>query len=494
MSRIDVSVVGSGPNGLAAAVMMARRGLSVRVYEKAASVGGGTRSAELTLPGFRHDVCSAIHPQALASAFFRAFGLTDRVEFIVPEASYAHPLPGREAGVAYQNLQRTAEHLGRDGAAWTRLFRPLLNHANGVLDVAGGPLLRVPRDLLGAMRLGVSVTEQGSFLAGLRFRDDVAPALLTGVMAHASTSLPSLAGAGVGLVLALQGHAVGWGFPVGGSQAIADALVDDLVAHGGEVVLDHEITTLRQVEDSAAVMLDISPRAFEKISHGTLPARYRRSLHRLRYGSGVAKVDFALSDPVPWADPTVRQAATVHLGGTRADIARAENAVHAGRHAEEPFVLVSQPSLFDTTRAPAGKHVLWAYMHVPAGSDLDPTEAITSRIEQFAPGFRDTVLATASMTAQDFAAYNPNYIGGSISGGHISIPQLIKRPVASRAPWRTPLRGVYLCSASTPPGPAVHGMCGWYAARLALREIWGIHEANPNRMSTPDSDQEQSMI
>lgn len=480
LAQVDVSVVGSGPNGLAAAVTMARQGLAVRVYERAAVIGGGTRTAELTLPGFRHDVCSAVHPQALASPFFQAFGLMRRVPFVVPEASYAHPLVGRPAGIAYRDLSRTVELLGRDGKAWKRLFEPLLDRLDGVLDVAGGPLLRVPSDILGAARLAFRVVEQGSVLSGLRFRDETAPALLAGAMSHGSTRIPSLAGAAVGLVLALQGHADGWGLPVGGSQSIADALAEDLIAHGGEIVLNHEISSLRELETSQAVFFDVSPGTLARIAADKLPAKYRHRLERFKPGTGVAKVDFALSDPVPWSDPTVLQSATVHLGGTRREIARAENTVHAGRHAESPYVLVTQPSLFDATRAPAGKHVLWTYIHVPAGSTLDPTETVIAQIEKYAPEFRDTILDSAAMTAQDFEEYNPNYVGGNISGGEISISQLIKRPVLSPSPWRTPLRGVFLCSASTPPGPAVHGMAGWYAARQALADIWGIIETLPS--------------
>ena len=281
-------------------------------------------------------------------------------------------------------------------------------------------------------------------------------------------------------MLALQGHADGWGLPVGGSQLIADALAEDLIAHGGEIVLNHEISSLRELEPSQAVFFYVSPGTLARIAADKLAAKYRHRLERFKPGTGVAKADFALSDPVPWSDPTVLQSATVHLGGTRREIARAENTVHAGRHAESPYVLVTQPSLFDATRAPAGKHVLWTYIHVPAGSTLDPTETVIAQIEKYAPEFRDTILDSAAMTAQDFEEYNPNYVGGNISGGEISISQLIKRPVLSPSPWRTPLRGVFLCSASTPPGPAVHGMAGWYAARQALADIWGIIETLPS--------------
>lgn len=474
MSSTDVNIVGSGPNGLAAAVTLARQGLAVRVFEKGTSLGGGMRTAELTLPGFRHDVCSAVHPQALASPFFQDFGITKRVPFIIPEVSYVHPIDAERAGVAYRDLDRTIEGLGRDGASWQKLFGPLLKRLDGVLELTGGPLLRVPNDIRGAMQFGLRAVTQSSVLAERAFHDDVAPALLSGVMAHASARIPSLAAAGVGLTLGTQGHAAGWGLPAGGSQAIADALAEDFVAHGGEIVLEHEVTSLPELAPATATLLDISPANFERISDGALPHAYSRKIARFRPGNGVFKVDFALSAPVPWANPATGLSPTVHLGGTRSEIARSENTVRVGQHAENPFVLVSQPSLFDTTRAPTGKHVLWAYIHVPAGSTSDQTETIISQIERYAPGFRDVILAAVAMSPADLEDYNPNYIGGDISGGEITMQQLLKRPVLSRTPWRTPLEGVYLCSASTPPGPAVHGMCGWFAARQALEDIWHI--------------------
>ncbi|HET6672455.1 MAG TPA: NAD(P)/FAD-dependent oxidoreductase [Agromyces sp.] len=476
---IDVTVVGSGPNGLVAAVLAARAGLSVRVLEGASTIGGGVRTAELTLPGFRHDVCSAVHPAALASPVFRRLGLLDRIDWIVPDASYAHPLDGGRAGIAWRDLDRTVDALGDDGRAWRRLIAPLLARQRGVASFTGSQLLRVPRDPLAALRFGLRSLEQGTPAWNLRFDGDVAPALFTGVVAHAAGRMPSLASAGAGLLLAMHAHGVGWGFPRGGSQAIADALADELRSHGGEIVTDAPVSRLAEITgDSRAILLDTAP---ELLLTADLPAGYRRALRRYRYGSGVAKVDFALDGPVPWANPEVGFAPTVHLGGSRGEIAAAENAVRRGyqpgagggapRH---PYVLASQPSVVDPSRAPAGKHVLWAYTHVPAGSTFDATELVTAEVERFAPGFRDLVLASASSSATEVAAHNPNYIGGDIYAGELTMAQLVKRPVVSTAPWRTPIDGVYLCSSATPPGPAVHGMNGWWAARLALRERFGI--------------------
>ena len=477
----DVTVVGSGPNGLVAAVIAARAGLSVRVLEAGSTIGGGIRTAELTLPGFRHDVCSAVHPAALASPVFKKLGLLDRIEWIVPELSYAHPLEGGRAGLAWRDLDRTADGLGIDGEAWRRLLGPLLARWRGVVDFTGSQLLRVPRDPIAAVRYGLRALEQGTGLWNTRFRGEVAPALFAGSVAHAAGGMPTLASAGAGLLLAMHAHGAGWGFPVGGSQVIADALADELRARGGEIVTDARVTSLDEVRGSRAVLLDTSP---ELLFTADLPSGYERALRRYRYGSGVAKVDFALDGPVPWTNPEVGLAPTVHLGGTRAEIAAAENAVARGyqpgaagggsgvpRH---PYVLVTQPSIADPTRAPAGKQVLWAYTHVPAGSTLDATELITAEVERFAPGFRDVVLASAASSATDLAAYNPNYVGGDIYTGDLTLWQLLKRPVVSTKPWRTPVDGVYLCSSATPPGPSVHGLNGWWAAKLALRERFGI--------------------
>ena len=475
----DVTVVGSGPNGLVAAVVAARAGLSVRLYEAESTVGGGVRSAGLTLPGFRHDVCSAVHPAALASPVFRKLGLLDRIDWIVPEMSYAHPLDGGRAGIAWRDLDRTVTGLGADGRAWRRLIAPLLARQRGVGAFTGSQLLRVPRDPIAAVRFGLRALEQGTAAWNSRFTGDVAAALFTGVVAHAAGAMPSLSSAGAGLLLAMPGHGVGGGFPRGGSQVIADTLADELRSLGGEIVTDAPIRRLAQVTGgNGVVLLDTAP---ELLLTADLPWTYARAIRRYRYGSGVAKVDFALDGPVPWTNPEVGLAPTVHLGGSREEIAAAENAVQRGRQPgvddaapRHPYVLATQPTVADPSRAPAGKHVLWAYTHVPAGSTLDATELVTREVERFAPGFRDLVLGSAQRTAVDLEAHNANYVGGDIYSGELTLAQFVKRPVVSTAPWRTPVPGVYLCSSATPPGPAVHGMNGWWAAKLALREHFGI--------------------
>ncbi|MFE7845187.1 phytoene desaturase family protein [Microbacterium sp. NPDC057407] len=470
---LDAVVVGAGPNGLAAAVTLARAGLKVRVYERADQAGGGAATRELTLPGFRHDVCSAVHPLAFESRFFREFGLRDRVDFVIPDLSFAQPLDGGRAGLAYLDLDRTAEALGRDGEAYARLMAPLVRRSTEVAEFTGSSLLRIPADPATAVSFGLRALEQGSPAWNLRFREDVAPALLTGVAAHTILAQPSVAAAGAGLALGAYAHARGWPIPVGGSQAIVDAMIDDLRAHGGDVVLGHPVSTLHELPRTPVTVLDVTPRALAEMGGDLVPAGYRRALEKFRYGGGVAKIDFALSEPVPWANPEVRRAGTVHVGGTRAEVMDAENDVNRGQLPDRPYVLVSQPTIFDATRAPEGQHTLWTYTHVPAGSADDRAEAVIAQIERFAPGFRDTILAVNSRSAVEVERHNPNYPGGDIAAGAPTLWQMVRRPVLSTDPWRTPIPGVYLASASVPPGPGVHGLAGWFAARSALRHEYG---------------------
>lgn len=473
----DVAVVGAGPNGLAAAVTMARAGLSVQLFEAADTVGGGARTAELTLRGYRHDVCAAVHPLALASPFFRAFELDRRVELLVPEISYGHPLDGGRAGVAYRSLDRTVEGLGGDGRAWRTLMEPLLRRLGGVVDFTQGSLLRLPKDPLAILQYGLRTLAQGTPAWNLGFKGDVAPAMLTGVGAHAIGRLPSLSTSGAGLLLAVLAHGGGWPVPKGGTQAIADAMADDLVAHGGRIELSHRVDSIAELKAATgaqAVICDLTPRALADMARAELPARYVRRLESFKYGAGVFKIDFALSGPVPWTAPELAGAPTLHLGGSRAAIAFAEGEVLAGRHPENPYVLAVQPSVVDGSRAPAGRHTFWAYTHVPAGSTVDRTEAIIASVERHAPGFRDLIVASHARNAREMETYNANYIGGDISSGAVTLPQLLQRPVLSTDPWRTPSPGLYLGSASTPPGPAVHGMGGWLAAKSALRNSFDL--------------------
>lgn len=477
MDEVDAIVVGAGPNGMAAAVVLARAGLSVRVYEREHVIGGGARTEELTLPGFLHDVCSAVHPLALSSGFFRRFELAQRIELVVPEISYAQPLDGGRAGIAWRDLDRTADELGVDGPAWKQLFGALVRHADGVAQFAGSQILQLPRHPIALANLGLRILEQGSPAWNLRFREEAAPAMLTGVSAHAIRRMPSLATAADGLVLATAAHARGWPIPIGGSRSIIGALADDFLAHGGEIVTDTEIERVAELPPARAILFDLTPRALARIAHDRLPESYRSALNRFRYGNAVAKVDYALSEPVPWTNPELAAAGTLHVGGTRSAMVASETDVAAGRHPSDPYVLVAQPTPFDPSRAPAGRHVLWAYTHVPSGSSEDRTEAITAKIERYAPGFRDTILASASRTAIDVERHNPNYIGGDIAGGDVSLAQLIARPTLSPTPWRTAAEGIYLCSASTPPGPGVHGLAGYYAAVTALGDRFGITRA-----------------
>ncbi|WP_149547803.1 phytoene desaturase family protein [Streptomyces marokkonensis] len=475
MTRVDVAVVGSGPNGLAAAVTMARAGLTVHVHEQAPTLGGGLRGEALFDSRVRHDLCAAVHPMAAASAFFREFDLPARgVGLRRPPIAYAHPLDGGRAAFAHHDLATTCDRLGPDGQRWHRLMAPLVRHSRGVTDLLLSGQRSLPRDLSAPLLLGTRVL--GQLLHGNGLRTEAARALLTGVAAHAVGRLPSPPSAAISLLLGHLAHATGWPLPEGGSIRIAEALADDLHAHGGVVHTGHRISRLAEL-DARVIMLDTAPNGLLALAGDRLPPRYARALRRFRYGPGAAKADFLVSEPIPWADPEVGRAGTVHLGGTRAETVAAENATVRGEPVDDPFVLVVDPAVTDPTRAVGGRRPVWAYAHVPNGDTRDPVPLITRRIERYAPGFADTVVAARGVPAAEYETYNPNYPGGDIGAGALTLKQSLFRPLPAWNPYRTPLPGVYLCSASTPPGPSVHGMCGHLAARAALRDEFHITTA-----------------
>jgi phytoene dehydrogenase-like protein len=465
---LDAVVIGAGPNGLAAAIEVARAGRSVVVYEAADRPGGGTRTEERTLPGFHHDVCSAVHPLALGSPAFRDLPLEEHgVRWIHPDAPLAHPLTDR-AVILERSLAATADRLGADGQAWEGLFsaitRPGLDLLDGLLDP-----IAVPRHLVDLARFGLQGIRGSTSVGRRRFEGDEAPALLAGLAAHSILPLNAPATTGFALVLGGLAHVVGWPLVEGGSQRLADALVSILESYGGTVECDRRVERLSDLPASRVVLADISPTQFLRIAGDLVSPRARRRLGRFRHGPGVFKIDWALNGPVPWSDPEVARAATVHVGGTMGEIAAAEAEVMAGGHPDKPFVLVVQPSGFDPTRAPDSMHTLWAYCHVPNGSTVDMTQQIEDQIERFAPGFRDVVMHRSTMDTREVEAHGANYIGGDINGGSADLRQFLFRPVVSPRPWLLPLPGWYLCSASIPPGGGVHGMGGRKAARSALR-------------------------
>jgi phytoene dehydrogenase-like protein len=473
-------VVGAGPNGLAAAVTLARAGLDVLVLEAQDTVGGGSRTLDLGLaPGVRHDICSAVHPMAWASPFFRGLRLHERLDLLTPEVSFAHPLDGGRAGLAYRDLDRTVEGLGVDGAAWRRLFGPLSERWQDVVALALGDHRGVPegasaRTLTTAARFGLGVLRNGSPVVPSALRTPEAAALLTGVAGHAITPLPSLAAAGTAVLLTTLAHA-GHGWPVvrGGSQAIADALLADLVRLGGRVATGRPVARRADLPPARAYLFDTGPRLVAQVFGDAMPDRLRRAYVGYRYGNAAAKVDLVVDGPIPWTHPEVHRAGTVHLGGTRDQVVDAERTVARGRHADLPLTLLSDPATLDPARAPGGRRPVWAYAHVPAGSDVDPTEAVLRQVERFAPGFRDTVVASHAIPAARLAEHDANLVGGDISGGAVTLRGMLTRPALRVDPFSAGLPGVYLCSASAPPGPGVHGLSGWYAARRALRDVFG---------------------
>jgi len=464
----DAVVVGSGPNGLAAAIVFAQVGRSVIVIEAAGTVGGGTRSAELTLPRFIHDVCSAVHPLAVASPFFRKLPLAEHsLSWVEPPTPVAHPLDGSYAVTVDRSVDRTAEGLGTDGDAYRRLMKPFVEDWNVLAESLLGPL-RFPRRPWKLARFGLKAFCSASDLAQGVFRHEPARALFAGMAAHSMLPLNWRLTAAFGLVLGITAHAVGWPMPQGGSQKIADSLHSLLRSLGGEVVTGVDVKRLDQLPPSRVILCDFTPRQLVRIAGERLEPRFRRKLEGYRYGPGVCKIDWALAGPIPWRAPECRQAGTLHLGGTLEEIIASERAAWEGQPSARPFVLLAQPSLFDSTRAPEGKHTAWGYCHVPNGSGVDMTSAIENQVERFAPGFRNLVLSRTTTTAVDLERQNANLVGGDIGGGANAGLQLFFRPTFRL--YRTSSPALYLCSASTPPGGGVHGMCGYFAAHAALRD------------------------
>ena len=468
----DAIVIGSGPNGLAAAITMAREGYSVKVYEAEETVGGGTRTLELTEDGFRHDICSAIHPMAASSPFLSQLPLEDYgLEWIQPDIPLAHPLDDMPAAVLYSSLDRTARELGPDEVPWRRLFGPFVDEWDSLSPQLLAPFTLFPQKPILLARFGVKALQSARRLAGSTFDTIRARALFGGLAAHSIQPLDAAATSAIGLVLGAAGHHIGWPFPKGGSHALTRSMAAYLESLGGETETGRTITSIAELPKSKTVFFNTTPVQVLNIAEEFIPSFYVRKLRRYRYGAGVFKMDMALDGPVPWKDEKCRKAGTVHVGGTFEEIAESEACLKDERHPEKPYVLVAQQSLFDETRAPEGKHTLWAYCHVPNGSTRDMSEPILKQIERFAPGFRDLIIGSQSFNAMSMQAYNPNYVGGDINGGKQDLTQLFTRPAGLFDPYHIPNTNMYISSSSTPPGGGVHGMCGYHAAQSALKRL-----------------------
>ena len=472
MKSYDAIIIGSGPNGLAAAIRLAQTGKRVLVYEANETIGGGSRSAELTLPGFIHDTCSAIHPLGIGSPFFKTLPLEQYgLQWIQPPAPLAHVWDDGTAVILERDIRATAKNLGRDGAMWTRIFSPLASRWDALAPMILGPLLKFPRNPFLLGYFGAGAIWSAKFFARSMFREEKTRGLFAGLAAHSTLALQEPLTASFGMVLALTAHAVGWPLPRGGSQNIADALAAHLRALGGEIITNSRVENLNALPDARAYMFDVTPKQLLNIAGDKLHGTYKTQLQNFRYGPGVFKLDYALDAPVPWRAQEALRAATVHIGSTFDEIAASERATTQGRVSDAPYVLVVQTSLFDETRAPRGKHTLWAYCHVPHGSREDMTARIENQIERFAPGFKNRILARSVMNPAQIEARNANYIGGDINGGVQDFFQLFGRPVWRANPYTTPDKKIYICSSSTPPGGGVHGMCGWHAANAALKKM-----------------------
>jgi phytoene dehydrogenase-like protein len=469
-NEYDAIVVGSGPNGLAAGITLAHEGLSILLIEGNDQLGGGVRSGELTLPGFTHDVCSSIYPFAQASPFFQSLDLsTYGLEWIQPDLPVAHPLDDGQAACLHRPLDLAAKELGSDGEHYRSLLDPLVQNSALLLPELLQPMLHLPKHPVLLAKFGILAVQSAHGYCSRQFQEPANQALFAGLAAHSFLSLRQAGSTAIGLVLNILAHAAGWPLPRGGAGKVSEALAKCFQAAGGTIQTGCPVRNIAELPEARAILFDVSPRQLLSIAGGRFPQRYCDAMVRFRNGPGVFKVDYALRAPIPWSNQDCHRAGTVHVGGTLAEITAAEEEVSRGSHPERPFVLVTQPSRFDASRAPAGQHTAWAYCHVPAASTVDMAERIARQIERFAPGFRDCILKQATRTCRDLEASNPNLVGGDINGGRANLKQLLARPVLSRNPYQTPLAGVYLCSASTPPGGGVHGMCGYHAAREALK-------------------------
>jgi phytoene dehydrogenase-like protein len=472
-TEFDAVVVGSGPNGLAAAIAIRQKGLSVQLLEARATIGGGLRSAELTLPGFTHDICSAIHPLAAGSPYFTTLPLHEHgLEFIYPPVAAAHPFDDGTAAVLAGSVEETARGLGSDAAAYVRLMAPIVKDWPALAPAFLGPL-HLPKDPWSIARFGWKGLAASTRLAR-RFHEQAARGLLAGMAAHSIQPLTNLATSAIALVLMTTGHDKGWPLPRRGSVAIADALASYFISLGGKIQTGTNIRSFSQLPSSRCVLLDLTPRQLLQMGGHRWSSLYQWQLERYRYGMGVFKIDWALAEPIPFMAAGCRQAGTVHIGNTLEEIVASEASTANGVQSERPFVLLTQPSLFDPTRAPVGGHTAWAYCHVPNGSKEDMTAAIERQVERFAPGFRERILARHVFDTAQMEEYNPNYVGGDINGGVIDIRQLFTRPALRWSPYRTSEKGIYICSSSTPPGGGVHGMCGYRAAKRALKDVFGM--------------------
>ncbi|WP_205966358.1 phytoene desaturase family protein [Parapedobacter sp. SGR-10] len=473
MRSYDAIIIGSGPNGFATAITLQQRGLSTLIVEGADTIGGGMRTKELTLPGFKHDVCSAIHPMAMASPFLRSLPLGDYgLEFVHAPYAAAHPLDSGDTAILHHSLDETVADLGIDGKYYKKLIQPVVNQWESLALDTMGPL-HFPQKPLQLASFGLDALRPASWIAR-SFKTEKGKALWAGMAAHGIQPLSNWATSAIGIVLLAVGNKYGWPIPVGGSQSIAAALEKYYKDLGGEVQTGFWVKNIADLPEHKTLVLDLTPRQILQLEGLNLSESYRRGLQRYRQGMGVFKIDWALSEPVPFRDRRCNQAATVHIGNTYAEIALNEKRAHEGRQVDKPFVLFTQQSAFDSGRAPEGKHTGWAYCHVPNGSPVDYTEAIENQIERFAPGFKDTILARATKNPVQMEEYNPNYVGGDINGGIMDIGQLYTRPTLSLTPYRTSNKQVYIASSSTPPGGGVHGMCGYHAARTVLNDHFGI--------------------